>query len=49
MEQAKKYQYRSTKGMQQLYFAGSTDDLLPSSGEVFLVATVQAINSPRNK
>lgn len=30
----------STKDMEQLYFAGRTDGLLPASGEVFLVATV---------
>ncbi|MBV4360247.1 class I SAM-dependent methyltransferase [Pinibacter aurantiacus] len=29
----------STKDMKQLYFADRTDDLLPASGEVFLVAT----------
>lgn len=29
----------STKDMEQLYFAGRTDGLLPASGEVFLVAT----------
>jgi methyltransferase (TIGR00027 family) len=29
----------STKEMEQLYFAGRTDNLLPASGEVFLVAT----------
>lgn len=27
----------STKDMEQLYFAGRTDDLLPSSGEIFLI------------
>jgi methyltransferase (TIGR00027 family) len=30
----------STKDMEQLYFADRTDDLLPASGEVFLVATL---------
>jgi methyltransferase (TIGR00027 family) len=29
----------STKEMEQLYFAGRTDHLLPASGEVFLLAT----------
>lgn len=29
----------STKDMEQLYFAGRTDDLVPASGEVFLVTT----------
>ena len=29
----------STKAMEQLYFAGRTDNLLPASGEVFLLAT----------
>src|SRR5215210_6325014 len=29
----------STKEMEQLYFAGRTDNLLPASGEVFLLAT----------
>ncbi|HEX5153260.1 MAG TPA: class I SAM-dependent methyltransferase [Parafilimonas sp.] len=29
----------STKDMEQLYFANRTDDLLPASGEVFLLAT----------
>jgi methyltransferase (TIGR00027 family) len=29
----------STKDMEHLYFAGRTDDLLPASGEVFLLAT----------
>lgn len=30
----------STKDMEQMYFANRTDNLLPASGEVFLVATV---------
>jgi methyltransferase (TIGR00027 family) len=30
----------STKELETLYFAGRTDDLLPATGEVFLVATV---------
>ena len=29
----------STKEMEQLYFAGRTDNLIPASGEVFLLAT----------
>ena len=29
-----------TKDMEQLYFAGRTDKLLPASGEVFLLATI---------
>ena len=29
----------STKDMENLYFAGRTDRLLPASGEVFLLAT----------
>lgn len=29
----------STKDMEQLYFAGRTDDLSPANGEVFLIAT----------
>jgi methyltransferase (TIGR00027 family) len=29
----------STKDMEQLYFAGRTDNLLPASGEIFLLAT----------
>ncbi len=29
----------STKGLEQLYFAGRTDHLLPASGEIFLLAT----------
>jgi len=28
----------STKELEQLYFANRTDNLIPSSGEVFLVA-----------
>ncbi|HVY73529.1 MAG TPA: class I SAM-dependent methyltransferase, partial [Puia sp.] len=30
----------STKDMEQLYFSGRTDGLLPASGEVFLLATI---------
>ena len=30
----------STKDMEQLYFSDRTDDLLPASGEVFLLATI---------
>jgi hypothetical protein len=29
----------STKDMEELYFKNGTDDLLPPSGEVFLLAT----------
>ena len=35
----KKAKTISTKDMEQLYFAGRTDNLLPASGEVFLLAT----------
>jgi len=30
----------STKDMEQLYFANRADQLLPSDGEVFLLATI---------
>jgi hypothetical protein len=30
----------STKDMEALYFKGRADDLLPASGEVFLLATI---------
>jgi len=30
----------STKDMEQLYFSDRTDDLLPASGEIFLLATI---------
>lgn len=44
LEMAKKVGFKepktiSTKDMQQLYFANRTDDFLPASGEVFLLAT----------
>ena len=35
----KKAKTRSTKDMEQYYFADRTDNLLPASGEVFLLAT----------
>ncbi|HRP58032.1 class I SAM-dependent methyltransferase [Agriterribacter sp.] len=40
----KKIQTVSTKDMEQRYFAGRSDDLLPASGEIFLLATTQTIS-----
>ena len=34
----------STKDMEQYYFTNRTDNLLPASGEVFLLATTQQTN-----